>query len=95
MSKALLDDAVLKLIDAKLVLNGSVTTKDIIRHLGLSRQKVSKVFQNYLAANPNAMVYVPAKRKYIASESFKPCFLVESKAGEFVDALIVVFGTFE
>lgn len=51
MSKPLLDDAVLKLIDAKLLLNGHVTSKDIYRHLGLGRQKVSKVFQDYLAAS--------------------------------------------
>ncbi|WP_240997482.1 hypothetical protein [Vibrio owensii] len=62
MSKPLLDDAVLKLIDAKLLLNGHVTSKDIYRHLGLGRQKVSKVFQDYLAANPASMVYVPAKK---------------------------------
>lgn len=29
MSRPLLDDAVLKLIDAKLILNGHVTSKDI------------------------------------------------------------------
>lgn len=94
MSKALLDEAVLKLIDAKLALNGSVTSKDVYRHLGLGRQKVSKVFQDYLAANPDSMVYVTAKRKYIASPDFKPHFLGDTKAGEFVDALITVFGTF-
>lgn len=94
MSKALLDDAVLKLIDAKLMLNGCVTSKDIYRHLGLGRQKVSKVFQYYLEKNPNSMVYVPSRKKYIASPTFKPCFLGDIKAGEFVDALMVVFGTF-
>lgn len=94
MSRPLLDDAVLKLIDAKLVLNGHVTSQDIFRHLGLGRQKVSKVFQDYLAANPDSMIYVPAKKKYIATDSFNPCFLGDVKAGEFVDALITVFGTF-
>ena len=94
MSKALLDEVVLKLIDAKLKLNGHVTSKDIYFHLGLGRQKVSKVFQVYLAANPNSMTYVPSKKKYIACRNFKPVFL-ESGAGEYVDALILVFGTFE
>ncbi|WP_105903634.1 hypothetical protein [Vibrio gangliei] len=94
MSRPLLDETVLKLIDAKLALNGHVTSKDIYRHLGLGRQKVSKVFQDYLSANPDSMIYVPAKRKYIATSSFKPCFLGEVKAGEFVDALTIVFGTF-
>ena len=94
MSRPLLDDAVLKLIDAKLMLNGHVTSKDIYRHLGLGRQKVSKVFQYYLAANPDSMIYVPAKKKYMVTDSFKPCFLGEVKAVEFVDALITVFGTF-
>lgn len=94
MSRPLLDDAVLKLIDAKLMLNGHVTSKDIYRHLGLGRQKVSKVFQYYLAANPDSMIYVPAKKKYMVTDSFKPCFLGEVKVGEFVDALITVFGTF-
>lgn len=94
MSRPLLDDVVLKLIDAKLLLNGHVTSKDIYRHLGLGRQKVSKVFQGYLAANPDSMIYVPAKGKYMATESFKPFFLGDVKAGEFVDALITVFGTF-
>lgn len=94
MSRPLLDDAVLKLIDAKLLLNGHVTSKDVYHHLGLCRQKVSKVFQDYLAANPDSMIYVPAKRKYMATDSFKPCFLGDVKAGAFVDALITVFGTF-
>ncbi len=94
MSKPLLDDVVLKLIDAKLTLNGHVTSKDVYRHLGLGRQKVSKVFQDYLAANPDSMIYVPAKKKYIATDSFKSVFLGDVKAGEFVDALITVFGTF-
>lgn len=94
MSRPLLDDVVLKLIDAKLCLNGHVTSVDIYRHLGLGRQKVSKCFQDYLAANPDAMVYVPSKKKYIASQSFKPRFLGETKAGEFVDAVITVFGMF-
>ncbi|WP_242507072.1 hypothetical protein [Vibrio vulnificus] len=65
MSRPLLDDAVLKLIDAKLILNGHVTSKDIYRHLGLGRQKVSKVFQDYLSANPGSMVYVPSKKKWV------------------------------
>lgn len=95
MSRPLLDETVKKLIDAKLVLNGSVTTVDIFRHLGLGRQKVSKVFQDYLAENPDAMTYVPSKKKYIANASFQPRFLAEVKAGEFVDALTVVFGTFD
>ncbi|NOH36586.1 hypothetical protein [Vibrio chagasii] len=95
MSRPLLDDAVLKLIDAKLALNGHVTSVDIYRHLGLSRQKVSKVFQDYLAANPDSMHYVPAKRKYMASQSFKPCFLGDVPAGVYVDALTVVFGVFD
>ncbi|EKF9265773.1 hypothetical protein O1B53_002963 [Vibrio cholerae] len=94
MSRPLLDEVVLKLIDAKLLLNGHVTSKDIYRHLGLSRQKVSEVFQDYLAANPDSMIYVPAKKKYIATDYFKPCFLGDVKAGAFVDALITVFGTF-
>lgn len=94
MSRPLLDDVVLKLIDAKLLLNGHVTTIDIYRHLGLSRQKASKKFQDYLAANPNSMIYDPAKRKYIASDTFKPYFLGDIKAGEFVDAVITVFGIF-
>ncbi|MEZ9288845.1 hypothetical protein AB4251_10805 [Vibrio lentus] len=55
---------------------------------------MSKVFQDYLAANPDSMIYVPAKKKYMVTDSFKPCFLGEVKAGEFVDALITVFGTF-
>lgn len=55
---------------------------------------MSKVFQDYLAANPDAMIYVPAKKKYMVTASFKPCFLGGVKAGEFVDALITVFGTF-
>ena len=92
MSKALLDDVVLKLIDAKLMANGHVTTKDIFFHLGLGRQKCSKVFQVYLKANPNSMVYVPSKKKYIATELFKPVFL-DCSAGSFIDALILVFGT--
>ncbi|GIU21029.1 hypothetical protein [Shewanella sp. MBTL60-007] len=95
MSRALLDDVVKKLIDAKLVLNGSVTSVDIYRHTGLGRQKVSKLFQEYLSANPNAMTYMPGQRKYIANDSFEPCFLGDTKAGEFIDALIVVFGTFD
>lgn len=74
MSKALLDDTVLKLIDTKLVLNGSVTSKDVYRHLGLGRQKVSKVFQDYLAANPDSMVYVPAKRKFLELRPSKYSF---------------------
>lgn len=93
MSRPLLDDAVLKLIDAKLVINGNITTKDVYFHLGLGRQKVSKVFQDYLAQNPNSMVHVPAKRKYIATESFKPHFLGDTDAKAFIDALVVVFGT--
>lgn len=95
MSKPLLDDVVLKLIDAKLMINGSVNSADIYRHLGLGRQKVSKVFQDYLAANPDSMVYVPAKRKYIAAPEFEPYFLGNTRPGEFLDALIVVFGVFE
>lgn len=94
MSRALLDDAVLKLIDAKLALNGSVTSKDIYRHLGLCRQKASKVFQFYLEENPDSMVYIPSKRKYVASETFTPRFLGEIKPGEFIDALVIVFGVF-
>ncbi|WP_338167317.1 hypothetical protein [Vibrio sp. 10N] len=68
---------------------------DIYRHLGLGRQKVSKVFQDYLKANPDSMIYVPAKRKYLAAPDFKPCFLGDIKAGEFLDALMVVFGVTE
>ena len=93
MSRPLLDDAVLKLIDAKLVINGNITTKDVYFHLGLGRQKVSRVFQDYLAQNPNSMAHVTAKRKYIATESCKPHFLGDTDAKAFIDALVVVFGT--
>lgn len=93
MSKRLLDNTVLKLIDAKLVIDGNITSKDVYFHLGLCRQKVSRVFQDYLSQNPDAMVYVPSKRKYIASESFKPRFLGDTDASAFIDALVVVFGT--
>lgn len=94
MSRPLLDDVVLKLIDAKLILNGSVTSVDIYRHLGLGRQKVSKVFQIYLESNPDSMIYSPKKKKYVVTPTFQPAFLTEQKAGEFIDALIVVFGVF-
>jgi hypothetical protein len=94
MSRPLLDEVVLKLIDAKLKLNGHVTSKDIYHHVGLGRQKVSKLFQDYLAANPDSMTYVPSKRKYIASSHFKPVFL-DIGASEYIDALLLVFGTYE
>ncbi|CED58023.1 putative uncharacterized protein (plasmid) [Aliivibrio wodanis] len=93
MSKRLLDDTVLKLIDAKLVIDGNITSKDVYFHLGLCRQKVSRVFQDYLSQNPDAMIYVPSKKKYIATESFKPHFFDEADAKIFIDALVVVFGT--
>lgn len=92
MSRPLLDDVVLKLIDAKLVLNGHVTSKDIYRHVGLSRQKVSRIFQKYLEANPNAMKYIPSQKKYVASDKFKPSFLENTNAGDYIEATIIVFG---
>lgn len=95
MSKPLLDEVILKLIDSKLLLNGHVTSQDIKHHLGLGRQKVSKVFQFYLEHNPNSMVYIPSKKKYIATDDFKPRFLGDIKPGEFIDALLIVFGTYK
>lgn len=62
MSRRLLDNTVLKLIDAKLETQGHVTTKDIYHHLGLCRPKVSRLFKDYLSANPGAMTYVPSKK---------------------------------
>lgn len=94
MSRALLDDVVLKLIDALLIKNGHVTSRDVYKHVGLGRQKVSTLFQIYLNQNPNSMSYVPSKRKYIVSDSFKPQFLNEDEAEIFIKSLEIVFGTF-
>lgn len=94
MKKSLMDSVCLKLVDAKLMINGSVTTNDITRHTGLGRQKVSQVFSAYMEANPDAMFYVPSKKKYIAHESFKPCFLDGAKPGEYIDSVMTTFGIF-
>lgn len=94
MSRALLDNVVLKLIDALLIKNGHITSRDVYKYVGFGRQKVSALFQIYLSTNPNSMSYVPSKKKYIASESFNPRFLHEDDAEIFIQSLEIVFGTF-
>lgn len=94
MKQGIPDLTVFKLIEARLILDGSVTSNVIYRSLGLGRQSVSKLFTKYQAENPNSMTYMPGKRRYVATDSFRAIYL-DCRAGEYLDALQVVFGTFE
>lgn len=77
MSKRLLDNVAMKLIDARLVIYGGIITNDVYWHLGLGRQKVSALFRSYMELNPGAMVYDTVKRKYVVTDLFKPSILCE------------------
>lgn len=91
MSRALLDDVVLKYIDAKLLVDGYITTKDLNVVFTLGRQKSSKLFSCYREASPNNMVHDLNKRKYVIGSGFKAVYLRDKCPKEYLKSTTIVF----
>lgn len=91
MSRALIDEIVLRYIDAKLMVDGHITTKDINGIFDISRQKSSNLFTIYKDAAPKNMVHDLKQKKYIVQTGFLPAYLGEQDPSLYIESLKVVF----
>lgn len=87
----MINNAMLKYIDAKLLVFGEIKTNDICQLIGCSRVKASQLFQVYLKERPTNMKYVPAKKCYVKGFVFEPVFLKDNNPRLFLDAIELVF----
>lgn len=92
MSRPLLDEAIFKYIDAKLSKDGHITTVDVSRAFGLSRQKVSKLFTKYRNEHPINMYRDLHKKCYVKGDDFKAERLRSTSPEEYLNAICIVFG---
>ena len=91
MSRPLLDEAVLKYVDAKLALDGHIKTNDVGEAFGLGRQKVSKVFTEYRSTFPANMYHDVKAKCYVRGDKFKTHYLGDTLPDDYLDAVAVVF----
>lgn len=92
MSKRLLDDAVLKYIDAKLMRDGNITTVDVSKAFDLSRQKASALFTVYREQRPDNMFHCVKRRKYIKGKGFEAYKLpVMVSPEKYLESVRIVF----
>ncbi|HCE4694621.1 TPA: hypothetical protein NGU23_004228 [Vibrio parahaemolyticus] len=92
MSRPLLDDAVFKFIDAKLLIHGCITTVDVSKAFGLGRQKVSGLFTKYRNAHPHNMHHDVHQKCYVRDDTFDAGYLTNISPNAYLDAVYVVFG---
>lgn len=91
MSKRLLDDAVFKFIDAKLIIDGRITSTEVTRAFGLGRQKVSALFGVYRASCPENMRHDTVQRCYVRCDGFKSFKLTDVDPHDYTSAVSIVF----
>ncbi|MGR5201001.1 hypothetical protein ACPV39_22055 [Photobacterium damselae] len=87
----MINNIILKYIDAKLLIYGEIKSNDICQRFGYGRIKVSRLFQVYLKERPTNMKYVPAKKCYVIGFVFEPVFLKDDSPRLFLDAIELVF----
>ncbi len=87
----MIDNVMLKYIDAKLLVFGEIKSNDICQIFGYGRIKVSRLFQVYLKERPTNMKYAPAKKCYVKGFVFEPVFLQDDNPRLFLDAIELVF----
>lgn len=91
MSRALLNDVVMNYIDAKLSVDGHITTKDITNVFTLNRQSASRLFAQYKERYPGNMHHDTGARKYVKSEGFSLGCLGEKSPSEYLRSVVFVF----
>lgn len=92
MSRPLLDETVLRFIDATLHIDGTITTKVVTKAFGLSRQKVSALFTQYRDQFPLNMSHDVKKKCYVRGNDFKANLLTTHSPEEYIKAVGVIFG---
>ncbi len=60
------------IIDTYLLYWGRIQRKDLTRHLGIGNVTATRIFGEYSAANPEALLMNPAKKSYVYTENFIP-----------------------
>ncbi|RZQ33205.1 hypothetical protein [Vibrio vulnificus] len=91
MSRPLLDEAVLKFIDAKLCKDGSITSTQVSKAFGLGRQKISSLFTKYRNDYPENMHHDVTKKCYVRGENFAAHLLARVTPEEYLNAVVIVF----
>lgn len=91
MSRALLDEAVLKYVDAKLAVAGQIKTNDVAEAFGLGRQKISRIFTEYRTVFPANMHHDVNAKCYVRGEKFKTHYLGKTLPDDYIAAVAVVF----
>lgn len=91
MSRPLLDEAVLKYVDAKLALDGQIKTNDVAQAFGLGRQKISKLFTEYRSVFPSNMYHDVNAKCYVRGERFKTHYLGDTLPANYLAAVAIVF----
>lgn len=92
MSRALLDEAVLKFIDAKLSIEGRITSTEVINAFGLGRQKISSLFTQYRGLCPNNMHHDVSLKCYVRGDKFKAKLLTNKTPEDYLQAVEIIFG---
>ncbi|MER0262598.1 hypothetical protein ABRZ80_20520 [Vibrio vulnificus] len=91
MSRPLLDEAVLKFIDAKLLKDGSITSKQVSKAFGLGRQKISSLFTKYRNDYPDNMHHDLTQKCYVRGEKFTAHLLTKATPEDYLNAVAIVF----
>lgn len=92
MSRALLDEAVLKFVDATLLIDGRITTRNVANAFGLGRQKISGLFTKYRELFPLNMHHDFNQKCYVRGKSFEANLLTEHSPEDYISAVNIIFG---
>lgn len=72
------DGAILRYIDAFLMLHGKIQTNDVCEAFAVGRAKASKMFTVYREEKPSNMRYETTLTCYVKGVNFEPAFLSKS-----------------
>lgn len=65
---------------------GQVNTKTLVKAFDISRQSASGIINKYLEAHANALAYLPARKAYQVTPSFRPNY-IDKTVDEYFDWL--------
>jgi hypothetical protein len=87
----MLDNVLLKYIDAYLLVFGEINTHVIMQRFAICRAKSSRIFTVYREGRPTNMHYDSSRKCYIKGFVFEPIYLKDESATRFLAAIDTVF----
>nr|WP_275660736.1 hypothetical protein [Vibrio mediterranei] len=75
-----------------MLIDGRITSTDVIQVFGLGRQKVSALFTRYRVDYPENMYHDVKQKCYVVHDTFKAGLPSDSSPDDYLRAVNIVFG---